>query len=96
MTGLQIFLCGATGATLGAFIVQLLPFGYALVAGKVDIECTIGRMIGMMIVVVGLVAVGGLAALGVGSAATATDPIQAIACGLGWQSTVGGLLNARS
>ena len=31
-----------------------------------------------------------------GGAATPTEPIHAIAYGLGWQSTVGGLLNAKS
>jgi hypothetical protein len=57
-----------------------------------------GRVIGALIIVIGLVALGGLAALGLGGMATAppTDPLEAIAYGLGWQSTIGGLLNAKS
>lgn len=98
MTGVEIFFYGALGATLGAFIVQLLPIGYALAAGKTDVVFSWGRVIGALIIVIGLVAVGGLAALGLGTAtaATATDPMEAIAYGLGWQSTIGGLLNAKS
>lgn len=38
----------------------------------------------------GLIAIGGL-----GGAATPTEPIYAIVYGLGWQSTIGGLLNAK-
>lgn len=98
MTGAEIFLYGALGATLGAFIVQLLPIGYALAAGKADIVLSWSRVIGALIIVIGLVTVGGLAALGLGSAtaATPTEPLEAIAYGLGWQSTIGGLLNAKS
>jgi hypothetical protein len=94
MSGTATFFYGALGATIGAFIVQLLPVGYALAAGKVELVFTVGRFVGMLIILVGLVAVGGLAALGLGSATTASEPLNAIAAGLGWQSTVGGLLNA--
>jgi len=98
MTGAEIFIYGALGATLGAFIVQLLPIGYALAAGKTDIVISWGRVIGALIIVMGLITMGGLAALGLGSAtaATPTDPLEAIAYGLGWQSTIGGLVNAQS
>lgn len=99
MSKAEIFEYGALGAILGAFIVQLLPVGYALVSGKVELAFSFGRFVGMLIILVGLVAVGGLAALGLGSATDATaptEPLHAIAYGLGWQSTVGGLLNAKS
>jgi len=88
------FFYGAVGATIGAFIVQLLPVGYALAAGKVELVFTVARFVGMVIILVGFVAIGGLAALGVGSATTASEPINAITAGLGWQSTLGGLLHA--
>jgi hypothetical protein len=98
MTGAETFFYGALGATLGAFIVQLLPIGYALAAGKTNVVFSWGRAIGALIIVIGLVAMGGLAALGLGSATagTPTCPLEAIAYGLGWQSTIGGLLNAKS
>jgi hypothetical protein len=95
---MEIFEYGALGAILGAFIVQLLPVGYDLASGKATLNFSIGRFVGMLIILIGLVAVGGLAALGLGSASdatTPTEPLHAIAYGIGWQSTVGGLLNAK-
>ena len=93
----EIFLYGALGAMLGAFIMHLLPLGYALASGKTDrVPFSFARLAGMLIIAVGLVAIGGLAALGLGGAATPTEPIQAITYGLAWQSTVGGLLHAKS
>jgi hypothetical protein len=95
----EMFEYGALGAVIGAFIVQLLPVGYELASGKLELAFSFGRLIGMLIILVGLIVVGGLAALGVGAAANATtptEPLHAIAYGLGWQSTVGGLLNAKS
>lgn len=98
MTGAEIFIYGACGAMAGAFIVQLLPIGYALASGKTDVVFSWGRVLGALIIVAGLVIVGGLAALGLGSATgePPTEPLEAIAYGFGWQSTIGGLLNAKS
>jgi hypothetical protein len=93
----EIFLYGALGAMLGAFIVQLLPLGYALASGKLDrVPCTLARLVGVLIITVGLVAMGGVTALWLGDAARPTEAIQAIVYGLCWQSTIGGLLNAKS
>lgn len=94
MSGAATFWYGAAGAILGAFIVQLLPVGYSLLSGKSELQFSWSRLLGMVIILVGLVAIGGLAAVGLGHAAPATVPLQAIAYGLGWQSTVGGLLKS--
>jgi uncharacterized membrane protein YbjE (DUF340 family) len=98
MTGVETFCYGALGATVGAFIVHVLPIGYAMAAGTIDVVVTRGRVVGVLIILVGLIAVGGLAALGLGSATPggATTTVEAIAYGLGWQSTIGALLNASS
>jgi hypothetical protein len=92
MSGAATFWYGAVGAILGAFIVQLLPVGYSLLKGKSELEFSWSRLVGFLIILVGLVAIGGLVAVGLGRAAPAAVPLQAIAYGLGWQSTAGGLL----
>jgi hypothetical protein len=94
LSGQDTFVWGAVGALLGLVVVSLLPLGYALSSGSQTLVINGSRVVGWAIVVIGLIAVGGFAALGVGNAADAsqpTEPIHAIAYGLGWQSTLGAL-----
>jgi hypothetical protein len=95
MSAAEIFAYGAAGAVFGAFVVQLMPVGFALAYKKVALDLDFGSVVGILIILVGFAGLGGLAALGVGNADNVTNvtrPAQAVAYGLGWQGLLGGLL----
>lgn len=69
-------------------MVQVLPFGLALLQGAV-FKVTLLRVIGFLLVLTVFIAAGGVVAILVGDA---TEPKQAIAYGLGWQGLIGGFL----
>jgi hypothetical protein len=84
---------GALGALGSLLVVQVVPYGLALLNGGAEFNMSIERVVGFIIVVVGFAAAGALVALLLGSDATrAKEPI---AYGLGWQGLIGGFLQGR-
>jgi len=79
---------GAIGAIVAFILVQVLPWGQALLRGQ-QFSPTWPKTLGAVVVLVGFIVGGGFVALVVGGA---TEPRHAIAYGLAWQSIIGGLL----
>ena len=69
-------------------VVHVLPWAFA-VAGGADVHVTLGRVLGALAIVAIFVVAGGVVAILLGDA---TKAKQAIAYGLGWQGTIGGLI----
>jgi hypothetical protein len=82
------FVWGAVGALFALLVVQVLPFAWQLTHGT-PLAVTLTRVLGFVLVVVIFIAAGGGVALLIGDA---TQAKQAIAYGLGWQSTIGGFI----
>lgn len=82
------FKYGAVGAVVALLVVHVLPWALAL-AGGADVNISVGRIIGVVLVLGVFIVGGGIVAILVGDA---TEPKQAIAYGLGWQGTIGGLI----
>ena len=97
MTQAAIFGWGAAGATFGFVFTQLLPVGMALTKDDVVLRpVTRRRLGGFLIIAIGFAGLGGLVALGVGSAggdAEAKTLVQALTYGVGWQGLFGGLIS---
>jgi hypothetical protein len=79
---------GAVGAIFALAVVQVLPFALQLVHGA-KLTLTLTRGFGFVLVVLIFIGAGGGVAVLLGDA---TQAKQAVAYGLGWQSTIGGLI----
>jgi hypothetical protein len=97
LTQAAVFGWGAAGAAFGFVFTQLLPVGVALTKDDAVLRPVTGRRIGgFLIIAMGFAGLGGLIALGVGSAggdAEAKTLVQAITYGIGWQGLFGGLIS---
>lgn len=83
-----MFAFGALGAFISFAVVLVLPYGLALMGGA-EPTFSRGRFLGAFIVVVIFLSLGGTTALILGDV---THIRQAIVYGIGWQSSVGGLV----
>lgn len=66
----------------------MLPWAYGLLNGA-ELTISFSRCVGLVVVVAGTMALGGFVAYLVGGA---TSAHQAVAYGLGWQGTLGGVI----
>jgi hypothetical protein len=85
----ELFLYGALGAFGALLVVQVLPVAFSLAHGA-TLQLSFGRVLGAIVVILIFVALGGVTALLVADGSSAVKyPLTA---GLGWQSTIGGLI----
>jgi uncharacterized membrane protein YbjE (DUF340 family) len=72
-------------------VVQVLPWGLRLMRGA-ELQISVLRVAGLIVVIVGYMAAGGLVAYLVGDAIVAR---HAVAYGMGWQGLIGGFLQGQ-
>lgn len=85
----EVFRYGVLGALMALAAVHVLPFAFELAKGA-TLTITVGRVIGVVLIVAVFVGVGG--GIAVVLAQSTDGSKQAIVYGLGWQSTIGGFI----
>jgi hypothetical protein len=87
LSALETFEYGALGALGSLLFAQALPWGLALLHGA-ELHITPTRIVGLVVVIAGTMALGGLVAYLIGDATAR----EAVLYGLGWQGAIGGFI----
>jgi membrane associated rhomboid family serine protease len=88
LSGAETFAYGALGSFAALLVVHALPWGISLSQGA-EVHITPVRVFGVFLIVAVFIVAGGVFAMALGDA---DQPKQAIAYGLGWQGSIGGLI----